>query len=369
MVNEKAIICVKCGKKYPPFKNIFHCSECGGSLDIVYDYKKVRDSINKDFIKQPPNHWKYWMFYPVSPKKIISMGEGGTPLVKSKVFENVWFKLEGLNPTGSFKDRGSTVEVSHAYQLGVKNVCCASTGNMGASVAAYCARAGMRCKIFLSGSTSKNKVKQIKSYGAEVHQVDGNYNQALKMCEEFAMEKRWHLMGDYPYRGEGEKSVGFEIADQMGWESPSYILVPMGNGTLTYAIWDSFQEMESLELVHKIPRIVGFQSTGCSPIVNAFKKGWDDVKPIENPYTVATAIECGNPIDGKKALIALKKSGGFAESVTDEEILKAQLFLAREEGILVEPSSAATVAGYMKLKDSFEGKVVCVLTGHGLKDL
>jgi len=370
MVNEKSIRCAECGKEYNYREIIFHCPSCGGCLDILYDYKKVKKSLDKrEFLKQPINHWKYWMFYPVNPKNKISMNEGGTPLIKSKLFDNVWFKLEATNPTGSFKDRGSTVEVTKAMELGVKKVCCASTGNMGASVAAYCARADIECKIFLPESTASNKVKQIMSYGTDIVRVRGDYVEALKQCEEFAKKSHWYLMGDYTYRGEGEKSVGFEIADQMNWIVPNYVLAPMGNGTLIYAMWDAFQELQTMRLTDKLPRMIGFQSEGCSPIVNAYKKNLKSVEPANNPKTIATAIECGDPLDGKKALLALRNSEGFAESLTDNEILEAQKLLAREEGLFVESSGAVSVAGYLRVRKKLGGKIVCVLTGHGLKDI
>ena len=370
MVNEKSILCAECGKEYNIRQNIFHCPSCGGSLDILYDYKKVKLSLNKkEFLKQPPTHWKYWMFYPVDPKRKITMGEGGTPLIKSKLFDNVWFKCEGINPTGSFKDRGSSIEITKAIQLGVKNVCCASTGNMGASVAAYCARAGMRCKIFLFGRASNIKIKQIEAHGAEIVEINGDYIEALEKCEEFAKKNNWYLMGDYSYRSEGQKSVGFEIADQMNWVPPGNVLAPMGNGTLIYAMWDGFKELKTMGLTDKLPKMIGFQSEGCSPIVNAFKKDYTMVSPVDNPKTLATAIECGDPLDGKKALNALRDSGGFAETLTDQEIVDAQLLLAREEGLFVEPSGAVSLAGYLKVRKKLNGKVVCVLTGHGLKGL
>lgn len=370
MVNERSILCVSCGKEYHEEENIFHCPECGGPLDILYDYSKVKKSLDKsEFFKEPVNHWKYWMFYPVPPRQKVSMQEGGTPLIKSNFFHDVWLKYEATNPTGSFKDRGSTIEVTRAMELGIKKVCCASTGNMGASVAAYCARAGIRCKIFLSGTACRSKLKQIKAHGAEIKQVNGDYVEALKKCEDFAKRNKWYLMGDYPYRGEGEKSVGFEIADQMNWEVPDFVLTPMGNGTLIYAIYDAFQELKTLGLTAKIPTLIGFQSEGCSPIVNSYKNNQNSIEPVRNPKTVATAIECGNPIDGKKALIALRKTGGFAETLSDKEILGVQVLLARQEGLFVEASGAVSVAGYMKVKNKLGGKIVCVLTGHGLKDL
>jgi threonine synthase len=330
--------------------------------------------VRESFLREPVWHWKYWMFYPlINISKKITLMEGGTPLLKSRYFSDknkeVWFKFEGMNPTGSFKDRGTTVEVSKAVELEMKEVCCASTGNMGASVAAYCARAGIKCKIFLPEriAVSNLKIKQIKTYGAEIIRIKGEYSHAAKECESYAKKSGSYLMGDYSYRGEGQKSVGFEIADQMNWKVPDYIICPMGNGTLIYATWDSFNDLKKIKIIDKLPKMIGIQAEGCFPIVDAFKKGKKTVKPVDNPNTIATAIECGDPLDGQKALKALRDSKGLAEKVSDKEMLKTIKLLGCKDGLYVEPSGAASLTGLLKL-NKIKGTIVCILTGHGLKD-
>jgi threonine synthase len=375
MVLAKSFVCVKCGRIHKPKENLVHCEKCGGPLDIDYDYKKIEDTIVKEsFLREPVWHWKYWMFYPlINISKKVTLMEGGTPLLKSRYFSDkskeVWFKFEGMNPTGSFKDRGTTVEVSKAVELGMKEVCCASTGNMGASVAAYCARAGIECKIFLPEriAVSSLKIKQIKTYGAEIVKIKGEYSQVAKECELYAKKSGSYLMGDYSYRGEGQKSIGFEIADQMNWKVPDYIICPMGNGTLIYATWDSFNDLKKIKIIDKLPKMVGVQTEGCSPIVDAFKNKKKTVEPVDKPKTIATAIECGDPLDGQKALIALRDSNGMAEKVSDKELIKTLKLLGGKDGLYVEPSGAASLTGLLKL-NKLKGTIVCVLTGHGLKD-
>ncbi|NIO44119.1 MAG: threonine synthase [Candidatus Aenigmarchaeota archaeon] len=373
MVLAKAFVCVKCGKNHKPKESLIKCKKCSGPLDIIYDYKKIEEVILKEsFVREMPWHWKYWMFYPlIDLSKKVTLIEGGTPLIKSKYFSNkdreVWLKYEGLNPTGSFKDRGTTVEISKAVELGMKQVCCASTGNMGASVAAYCAKAGIKCAIFLPKDFAGPKIKQIRAYGADIIRVKGRYSQAAKECERYSEKTGIYLMGDYPYREEGEKSVGFEVADQMNWRVPDYIVCPMGNGTLIYAIWDAFIDLKKVGMIDKLPKMIGIQASGCSPIYNAFKKRKKMIEPVKKPRTIATAMECEDPLDGLKALNALRKSKGMAEKVTDQEMRKIIKLLASREGLYVEPAGAASTAGLLKLK-KLKGKIVCILTGHGLKD-
>lgn len=373
MVLAKAFVCIRCGKTHKPEESLIRCKKCSGPLDIIYDYKKIEEVILKEsFVRGIPWHWKYWMFYPlIDLSKKVTLIEGGTPLIKSNYFSNknkeVWLKYEGLNPTGSFKDRGTTVEVSKAVELEMKQVCCASTGNMGASVAAYCAKAGIKCKIFLPKDFTGPKIKQIQICGADIIRVKGGYSQAAKECEAYSKRTGTYLMGDYPYREEGEKSVGFEIADQMNWKVPNYIVCPMGNGTLIYAIWDAFNDLKKVGMIDNLPKMIGIQSSGCSPIYNAFKNKKKTIEPIKNPKTIATAMECEDPLDGLKALNALRKSKGMAEKVTDQKMIGAIKLLASKEGLYVEPAGAASTAGLLKLKN-LRGKIVCILTGHGLKD-
>ncbi len=327
-----------------------------------------------DFIREKPWHWKYWMFYPVDDlKRAVSFEEGGTPLFLSKRIGNemgceLYFKHEGMNPTGSFKDRGSTIEITKAVELGADSVCCASTGNMGASLSSYCAKAGIDCKVFVPESTPRLKIFQILSCGAEVIKVKGTYADCLRLTEEANRRYSTYLVGDYPYRSEGQKSVGFEIVDQFYWNVPDYVICPMGNGTLTRAVWKSLLELKNVGLQEKLPKIIGVQAEGCSPIVDAFKNDLKRPIPMEKADTIADAIACEDPLDGAEALAAIRESCGFAELVSDEEILSAQKVLGRSEGLFAEPSGAVSIACLIKYRKNFKGKkVVCIVTGHGLK--
>ncbi len=366
--------CFRCGKTYGFGKMKYRC-ECGGSLDMRYDYVKIRRELRKsgaEFRKQQPSHWKYKIFYPVS-RASVTMGEGGTPLLPSagigrQTGAKIFFKMESANPTGSFKDRGSAVEISRAIELEAKRVVCATTGNMGASVAAYCARAGIHAKIFVPDNTPKEKLSQILAYGAEIKHVRGTYEDAA-IAAELESRRHYFLAGDYPYRGEGEKSVGFETIEQL--PTTDYIVCPIGNGTLIYAVWKALKEMKTVGLAKKLPKLVGVQAERCNPVARAFDKNESRIEPIMEPRTFADAIACGNPIDGLEALSALRESKGFATSVSDPEIRSAIKVLG-SEGIYAEPGGAAATAGLLKLakreKNVFAGKkVVSVVSGHGLK--
>ncbi|MFZ3077890.1 MAG: threonine synthase [Candidatus Aenigmatarchaeota archaeon] len=365
--------CFKCGENYPLEPMLYKCG-CGGSLDIQYDYGEIKKELRKrksEFFAEPPSHWKYKIFYPVS-KPLVTMSEGGTPLLRSAKVGNqagckLFFKMESANPTGAFKDRGSSVEISKAVETRAKKVVCATTGNMGASVAAYCARAGIRAKIFVPDRTPKQKIAQIAAYGAEIKHVRGTYENAAEAAER-AAANHYFLAGDYPYRGEGEKSVGFEIIEQL--PQADYIVCPIGNGTLIYAVWKAVREMKICGLIKRLPKLVGVQSEGCNPVVRAFEDGNDFINPVKKPRTFADAIACGNPIDGLEALSALRESRGLAVSVNDKEILRAIKILG-SEGIYAEPGGASATAGLMKIAkrdNPLEGKnVVSVVSGHGLK--
>ncbi|MBI4017479.1 MAG: threonine synthase [Candidatus Aenigmarchaeota archaeon] len=316
------------------------------------------------FAHTRPHHWKYWMFYPVRRERAITMEEGGTPLLQSKAYANVLFKYEGANATGSFKDRGSTVEITHAKELGAHSVVCASTGNMGASVAAYASRARINVEVWLPTRTSGVKINQIKAYGAEVKRYGRTYNETLEKTFELAREGAY-LAGDYAYRLEGQKSVAFEIADQLHWHVPDHIVVPVGMGTLAFATYKAFAELRALGVTRHVPKLVVVQAAGCAPLVKAFESGADVIEQVKRPKTVASAIDRDMPNYGHEVLHALKKTGGRAVAVTDAQILKAQKALGKE-GIYAEPGAAASYAGALKMK--LDGSVVCVITGSGLKD-
>ncbi|MBU0899189.1 MAG: threonine synthase [Nanoarchaeota archaeon] len=368
---EKYIFCFDCGKEYATNTVAFRCGRCDGSLEIVYDYNKIKHFLSlKKLRRRPFNHARYKEFFPI--KKLISIDEGGTPLIRAKNLENdlglkfqLYFKNEAINPTGSFKDRGSSVEIARALEKRAKRVVCASTGNMGASVAAYSAMSNLRCHIFVPNDAIQTKIEQILAYGADVFQVRGNYEKAAEMVERAFMDHRGYLTGDYLFRREGTKSVGFEIAEQV---NADYVFCPIGNGTLISATWKAFEEFQKLGFIRKLPKMVGIQSSRCNPIVKAFRKKSKTIEPVHGS-TIAVAIECGNPLDGKRALGSVKESKGFSEGVSDREILRVRELLARREGLFAEPAGAVALTGLLKYKHRIKrgSKVVCVITGHGLK--
>ncbi|MCZ7357093.1 MAG: threonine synthase [Candidatus Methanoperedens sp.] len=348
------------------------CTNCGSALDAEYDYKTIQKIILRDdFMRAKPAHWKYWAFMPARDlSKIITMGEGGTPLLENKRLAKtgrLLIKYEASNPTGSFKDRGSSLEITKALEFGKRKVALASTGNMGASVAAYAAYAGLECRVFIPDIVGKEKITQIKAYGAETIAVEGDYSEAMKKAEEYVISNSdSFLTGDYPWRSEGTKTIGFEIADQLYWHVPDYVVVPVGNGTLIWSIFEAFRELVLVGITDRIPHITGVQVENCDPVVHAWDNELGEIIPVQNPRTIATAIACGDPIDGIAALRAIRESGGEAIRISDEEALSARDMLARN-GIFVEPSGAVAYAGAMKKK--LEGTVVVVATGHGLKDM
>lgn len=369
------IKCITCGAEYDINEIIYTCRECDSILEVV-----CRPEVSKDIFNcRKSTMWKYKEFMPVDPSKIVSLEEGGTPFCKcdklgEKLGVDLYVKVEGSNPTGSFKDRGMSVGITKAIELGVDTVGCASTGNTSASLAAYAARAGLRCIVLLpSGKVALGKLAQAMFHGAEVLSVRGNFDEALETVTELALQGKLYLLNSVnPFRLEGQKSIGFEIVDDLGWKSPDRIILPVGNAGNISAIWKGIKEFHEAGFVDDLPMMTGIQAEGAAPIVRAIRENKKDIIPFENPETVATAIRIGAPVSAKKALAAIYESNGCAETVTDEEILSAQKLLARTEGIGVEPASAASIAGLMKLVESGEidknEQIVCIVTGHLLKD-
>jgi len=367
---EKFILCSNCNTKYKLNDIVFRCGNCRGSLEVVFDYKKLKKTVKwKKLQERKFNHARYKEFYPV--KNLISLNEGGTPLIRSKNIEKefglkfqLYFKYEAVNPTGSFKDRGSSVELAKAVEFGKKSVVCASTGNMGASVAAYSGIANRKCNVIVPKNAAHIKIGQILAHGAEVHQINGNYNEAAELVEYAFRMYGAYLLGDYLYRREGTKSVGFEIAEQI---KSDYVFCPVGNGTLISATWKGFKEFKELGFIKSTPRIVAIQAENCNPVTKAFRSG-EPIRPVYG-QTLAVAMECGDPLDGDRALKAIHESNGYADHVSDKEILRARKLLARREGLFAEPAGAAALAGILKGKNKIKqgSKVVCLVTGHGLK--
>ncbi len=375
--------CINCGTKYGINEVVYFCRKCGDLLEVKFDFKELSEKLERSNWRDIPlSVWRYKDFMPIQDvSKIVSLNEGGTGLHschrlgKQLGLLQLYVKNEGENPTGSFKDRGMTVGVSKANELGAKNVICASTGNTSAALAAYAAKAGMRCTVLIpSGKIAYGKLSQAMIYGAKVLQIRGNFDESLDMVLKIA-EKHpsiYLLNSINPFRVEGQKSLGFEICDQLDGETPDRIIVPVGNAGNISAIWKGFIEYKQLGLIKKLPKMTGIQAAGSAPIAQMIKTGSSEMIPVKAPETLATAIRIGAPVSWKKAVNAIRNSGGTAETVTDDEIIEAQKLLARGEGIFVEPASASSIAGLIKLVKSGSiekgERVVCVTTGHGLKD-
>ena len=378
-MKEIIVRCIKCNSTYSPNEIIYTCKRCNSLLEIIVKYK---GEITRDTFKNREFYlWRYKELMPITDySKIVTLKEGGTPLTRAKNLEKelnvkeLYIKNEGLNPTGSFKDRGMTIGVSKALELGVKAVACASTGNTSASLAAYAAKAGIRCYVLIpSKKIAIGKLAQAILHGAKVISIKGNFDKALKIVREICSKHNIYLLNSInPWRLEGQKTIGYEIAEQLNYDVPDVIIVPVGNSGNIYAIWKGFKEFYEYGIIDKLPRMIGIQAKGASPIVNAVKNNRNEIIPIENPETIATAIRIGNPVNAPRALKAIKESKGYAEAVSDEEIIEAQKLLARKEGIGVEPASAASIAGLKKLLEEGiidrDEKVACIVTGHALKD-
>jgi threonine synthase len=371
------LACVHCGERYRPDEIIYTCRKCGHLLAVEYDLDAA--GIRREvWQSRPLSVWRYRELLPVTIPP-VTLQEGGTPLYhlerigKEIGIPHLYAKHEGMNPTGSFKDRGMTVGVSMALQLGKSTVACASTGNTSASLAAYAAKAGIPAVVLLpSGKVALGKVAQALMHGAKVISVRGNFDRALEMVQELCIGHGLYLLNSInPFRLEGQKTIGFEVIDQLSGV-PDRMVLPVGNAGNISAVHKGLTELLTLGLIDRLPMMTGIQAEGSSPVVRAIRDSLPEVIPEERPETVATAIRIGAPVNAEKALAAIRKTGGTAASVTDSEILAMQRDLARKEGIGVEPASAASVAGVRKLAaagiiDPSEC-VVCVVTGHLLKD-
>lgn len=346
--------------------------------EIQMNLEWVKRKLNLNYFKMAaPCLSKYLPFMPIQNiSKFISLTELATPLSKSNVLGkqlgfDLSFKIEAKNPTGSFKDRGSAVEISVAKELGAKAVILASTGNMAASCACYAAAAKIPCFVLVPEGVPLAKLAQVNAFGGHIIEVKGHYNDAAELAKKIAKKKGFYLAGDYAYRVEGQKTAAFEMIDQLLFQTPDFVVVPIGCGTNLAAYWKGFYEYYQLGLIEKIPKLVGVQAQGASAVVDSYKKDLKTITALERVDTVASAIAVANPIDGVKALDAIYATGGFAVAVSDQEILQAQYLLSTKESLFVESASAATVAALLKTaKESVYAnkKVVCVLTGDGLKD-
>ena len=387
-----ALKCFVCKSVYDidEYGKFYNCAKCGNLLEVERLGGNL-SSKNKEE-EMGAGVWRYLEMLPIWDKrKIVSLSEGNTILVECKNLGehlgllSLFVKFEGLNPTGSFKDRGMTVGVSKALELGYKSTMCASTGNTSASLAAYAARAGISCIVLVpKGKIAMGKIAQAIVYGAKIYQVEGNFDDSLKLASEMCEKNRNILLLNSlnPFRIEGQKTVAFEIYEQLGREMPGHVVLPVGNGGNIAAAWKGLCEIKALGLFgweppSKLPRMIGVQAEGAAPVAKAFKAGTrDSIDFVKDPHTEASAINIGSPVSWRKTLAAIFDSGGRADAVTDSEILSAQRLLASKEGIFVEPASAAPIAYLVKIcsmrgeeyNEMKNSRVVCICTGNGLKD-
>ncbi|MGI0085985.1 MAG: threonine synthase, partial [Nitrososphaerales archaeon] len=353
--------CFGCKETYAidDYGKFYRCKACGNLLEV----KRTRRIPKAKKVMTRIGVWKYLDLIPLwNEKNIVSLSEGGTNLVECRNLaslfglKSLFVKFEGQNPTGSFKDRGMTVGISKAVELGFNSVICASTGNTSASLAAYSARANLRCIVLIpKGRVALGKLTQAVAYGAEILQVDGNFDDSLRVASEICETNHEILLLNSlnPYRIEGQKTASFEVVEQLSGHLPDYVILPVGNGGNITSIWKGFSEiledgLEDIVGPHRgstPPKIIGIQAEGAAPIARAFKQGrFDSIDPVSNPHTEASAINIGSPVSWMKALAAIHDSHGAADYVSDEEIFKAQKLLASREGLFVEPASATPIA-------------------------
>ena len=371
------LVCVHCGAEYSPDAIVYNCEKCGHLLAVKYDLDKITVT-REELQSRKIGVWRYKEFLPVKIEP-VTLQEGGTPLYHAKRLgeelglKNLYVKHEGMNPSGSFKDRGMTLGVSMAKQLGKNIVACASTGNTSASMAVYAAKAGMPGVVLLpAGHVALGKVAQALMHGAKVISIRGNFDRALEMVHELCVSHGIYLLNSInPYRLEGQKTIGFEAVDQLGCVPDRFVL-PVGNAGNISAVYKGLTEWKEIGYIDTLPKMTAIQAEGAMPVVNAIKGNLPEVVVEKNPETVASAIRIGAPVNAEKALRAIRDTNGTAEFVTDAEILAMQRDLARLEGIGVEPASAASVAGIKKMAEQglldADEKIVCVVTGHLLKD-
>jgi threonine synthase len=375
----KSLHCRECGAVYEAGPT-YYCELCFGPLEVDYEYGRVREQISRQSIAEgPPTLWRYADLLPVERSAAVDLGAGLSPLLRSRSLAeelgltDLWIKNDTVNPTNSFKDRPVTVSLSKALEFGLKTVACASTGNLANAVAAHAARAGLAAYLFVPSDIEPAKVVASAALGTVVA-VNGNYDQVNRLCGELQGSYPWGFVNVNlrPYYAEGSKTLAFETAEQLGWELPDHVVVPIASGALLTKIEKGFRELAEVGLIEpgQAVRISGAQAAGCSPVAAAFASGSSEVSP-QKPDTIAKSLAIGDPADGFYALQAVRRTGGSVVAATDEEIVNAILLLARTEGILTEPAGGVTVASLIKLVEQgaigANERVVIYITGHGLK--
>jgi threonine synthase len=374
--------CRECGREYE-IAPIFTCEWCFGPLEVSYDYDAIGSAISREKIAAgPASIWRYADLLPVDRGHAVDLGAGFTPLVRADRLAaalglgEVWVKNDTLNPTNSFKDRVASVALSKALEFGFKTAACASTGNLANSVAAHAARAGLRSFVFIPSNLERAKVVTTAVYGGNVIAIEGNYDDVNRLCAELAGTYRWAFVNVNvrPFYAEGSKTLAYETAEQLGWETPDHVVVPVASGSLLTKIRKGFDELHKVGLVEQPPnvRVSGAQALGCSPVATAWGEGSDTIRPVK-PDTIAKSLAIGNPADGYFALDAVRQTEGGLAAVSDGEVVEGIRLLARTEGIFAETAGGVTVASLKRLAEdgvvSADERVVLYITGLGLKTL
>jgi len=375
----KALRCRECNREYP-LEPIHVCEFCFGPLEVVYDYEKMHRNVTRESIERGPHSiWRYADLLPADPEFAVDINAGFTPLIRAKNLgdelglTNLYIKNDCANPTWSFKDRVVTIAATKAREFGFDTLACASTGNLANSVSAHAARAALDAFVFIPSDLERGKIVGSSIYGATLVAVDGNYDDVNRLCSEIADKYRWAFVNINmrPYYAEGSKTLGFEVAEQLGWRAPEHVVAPMASGSLYVKIWKGLKELEKLWLIDSVTtKMSGAQARGCSPIVTAYEQHTHNIRPVR-PQTIAKSLAIGNPADGYYALGVMEETGGYGVASDDDEIVEGMKLLAESEGIFAETAGGVVIAGLKKL--AREGKIqrdevtVAYITGAGLK--
>lgn len=380
MTYASALRCRRCGREYP-LEALAICDFCFGPVEVVYDYDAIAKNMTKKALKAAP--WSMWRYKDLLPvgENIIDVGLTVTPLVKANNLgqrlglKELYIKNDCGNPTNSFKDRVVAVAVSKALDFGFRVVACASTGNLANSVAAHAAKAGIEAYVVIPADLEQGKVVGTAIYHPNVVTVKGNYDEVNRLCSEIAENHDWGFVNINlrPYYSEGSKSLAYEVAEQLGWRAPAYAVVPAASGSLFTKIWKGLGELHRIGMIDSVAtRMFVSQAAGCAPIVEAYKSGATQIRPVK-PNTIAKSIAIGNPADGFYALKTIRESNGGASAATDPEIIEAMKLLAETEGIFAETAGGVVIACLKHLVESGaikdDGPTVAYITGNGLKTM
>ncbi len=374
-----ALRCRECKREYP-LDPIYVCDFCFGPLEVVYDYDAMREAVSRDNIERGPlSVWRYADLLPCDAESAVDIQAGFTPLLKADRLgkelglRNLYIKNDCANPTWSFKDRVVTVAATKAREFGFKTLACASTGNLANSVAAHAARAGLDSFVFIPSDLEQGKIVGSAIYDVTLVAIDGNYDEVNRLCSELAGKYPWAFVNVNmrPYYAEGSKTLGYEVAEQLGWRAPDHCVVPMASGSLYVKIWKGLQELAKLWLIDSVQtKMSGVQAQGCSPIVTAWEDGTKTIRPVR-PSTIAKSLAIGNPADGYYSLGVMAETGGACLAVSDAEVIQGMKLLARTEGIFAETAGGVTIAGLKRMAESGHIRpdevTVAFITGAGLK--